>query len=152
MKICPTCKDEKSLAEYWKGQSSCILCTKWKQKNRWDSRSPKKRLMQHLKYKYGVTPDEFLETWEAQKGKCVICEDSLPDLLVYEGRRRGYAIDHNHETGEFRGILCTSCNSVLGLAGDNPEILERAADYLKSKGAYLRKELVDNAAVRRKKK
>lgn len=78
-----------------------------------------------------------------QVTECVICGDTQDQQL---------AIDHNHDTGEFRGILCTSCNSVLGLAGDNPEILDRASDYLRAKGSYLRKELVDNSAVRRKKK
>jgi hypothetical protein len=152
MKTCPNCKVDKPLDQYWKGQSSCIQCCKWKQKNRWNSRTPQKRLEQHLKYKYGVSPEDFLAAWSDQNGKCAICEDSLPDLTTYENRRRGYAIDHNHDTGEFRGILCTECNTLLGMAGDNPEILANAIRYLESRGAYLKKELVDNAAVRRKSK
>ena len=136
MKNCPTCKEIKSLDLYWKNQSSCIECMKDKQKNYWNSRTPKKRLEQHLKYKYGVSPEQFLDSWNTQNGKCAICEEQLPDLLTYENRRRGYAIDHNHETGEFRGILCTHCNTLLGMAGDNPDILERAIDYLKVKGNY----------------
>ena len=82
MKICPNCSIEKSLDEYWKGQSSCIACMKWKQKNYWNSRTPKKRLEQHLKYKYGVTPEVFTNAWEEQQGKCVICDEKLPDLMV----------------------------------------------------------------------
>lgn len=152
MKTCPTCKADKDLSLYWKGQSSCIDCTKIKQQTRWHSRTPQKRLEQHLKYKYGVSPEDFLKAWSDQDGKCAICVEDLPDLLTYDKRRRGYAIDHNHDTGEFRGILCTECNTLLGMAGDDPGILSRAIDYLESRGAYFRKELVDNAAVRRKKK
>ena len=136
MKICPNCSVEKSLTDYWKGQSSCIDCMKWKQKNRWNSRTPKKRLEQHLKHKYGVSPEAFLKAWDDQKGHCAICKDILPDLMTYENRRRGYAIDHNHETGEFRGILCTECNTLLGMSGDSPEILGEAIKYLESKGNY----------------
>jgi len=136
MKTCPSCSLEKPLDDYWKNQSSCIECTKWKQKNYWNSRTPKKRLEQHLKYKYGVTHAEFTEAWEEQDGKCAICKDELPDLMTYENRRRGYAIDHNHDTGEFRGILCNGCNSLLGMAKERAEVLDRAANYLRTRGHY----------------
>ena len=136
MKICPSCSTEKVITDYWKNQSSCIDCTKWKQKNYWHSRTPQKRLEQHLKYKYGVSPETFLKTWDDQKGECAICKDALPDLAVYENRKRGYAIDHNHDTGEFRGILCTECNTLLGMSGDSPEILREAIKYLEARGDY----------------
>ena len=144
MKICPTCKESKPLQDYWKSQYSCIPCTKEKQKNRWASRSPKKRLHQHLKYKYGVTEEQLMETLHKQGNACAICKEPLPDLLVYENRRRGYAIDHNHDSGEFRGVLCTSCNALLGMAKDNKDILLAAIDYLEVNGTY--------AAVAKKKK
>jgi hypothetical protein len=144
MKTCPTCKESKPLQDYWKSQYSCIPCTKEKQKNRWASRSPKKRLHQHLKYKYGVTEEKLIETLDKQNNACAICKESLPDLLVYENRRRGYAIDHNHDSGEFRGVLCTNCNTLLGMAKDNKDILLAAIDYLETNGTY--------AAVAKKKK
>lgn len=56
--------------------------------------------------------------------------------MAYESRRRGYAIDHNHKTGEFRGILCLPCNSVLGMAKDSALILSRAIEYLEKNGSY----------------
>ena len=144
MKTCPTCKDFKSLDDYWKGQSSCISCTKEKQKNRWESRTPKKRLQQHLKYKYGVTEEELMEILRIQNNACAICKSSLPDLMVYENRQRGYAIDHNHDTGKFRGVLCLNCNTLLGMAKDDKDILLAAVDYLELNGSY--------AAVAKKKK
>lgn len=78
----------------------------------------------------------FLKAWDDQKGNCAICKDVLPNLMTYENRKRGYAIDHNHDTGEFRGILCTECNTLLGMSGDNPEILKEAIKYLETKGNY----------------
>lgn len=134
-KYCPSCKDTKSLRCFWKGQAYCIDCQKEKQKNVWTSRSPKKRLEQHLKFKYGISHTEFMEAWNKQDGSCAICEGVLPDLMVYENRRRGYAIDHNHQTHEFRGILCLKCNSLLGI-NDSADILLKAISYLKEKGSY----------------
>ncbi len=135
-KRCSRCKETKLIAEFWKGQSRCIPCSKDAQKNCWDSRTPKKRLEQHLKYKYGIDPEQFLQTLAEQDHKCAICKDNLPDFLKYENRRRGYAIDHNHDTGEFRGVLCLHCNSLLGMAQDDIAVLLAAVEYLGVKGSY----------------
>jgi hypothetical protein len=136
-KKCGGCQTVKEVASgFWKGQTICIDCSKDRQKNRWNSRTPKKRLEQHLKYKYSLTIAELNDALQKQKGGCAICEEMLPDLLVYNNRRRGYAIDHNHETGEFRGILCLKCNSMLGMACDNHILLEKASQYLKERGSY----------------
>jgi len=152
MKICPVCSISKPLDKYWKGQYCCIECQKDKQKNYWGSRTPKKRLEQHLKYKYGVTHSEFLHQWEAQEGCCAICKDELPDLMTYENRRRGYAIDHNHDTGAFRGILCLKCNSLLGMAKDSADVLRKAIDYLDTRGSYATEVVeLDNLRAARKK-
>ena len=152
MKKCPICKIEKDINQFWKGQYLCIDCQKEKQKNYWESRTPKKRLEQHLKYKYGITHDEFMSAWQKQNGCCAICNVLLPDLMVYENRKRGYAIDHNHETNEFRGILCLNCNSLLGMAKDSIDVLTSAIDYLKEKGSYgAQMFTLDNMRAARKK-
>lgn len=144
-KLCRTCNTVKPIDEFWKNQTACIPCTKHKQKTRWNSRTPAKRLEQHLKYKYGVTHAEFLAAWSDQKGLCAICENELPDLMTYDNRRRGYAIDHNHETGAFRGILCLKCNSLLGMASESVSVLKAAIKYLTERGSY------DSLAIARKK-
>lgn len=136
MKHCPVCDTAKPTDEFWKGQYLCISCQKHKQKTAWQSRTPKKRLEQHLKHKYGVTHQEFVDQWNSQGGCCAICEGKLPDLMTYESRRRGYAIDHNHQTGAFRGILCLHCNSLLGMARDSEAILRKAIGYLVARGSY----------------
>lgn len=136
-RTCSGCKESKQInTDFWKNQGLCIECAKERQKTRWMSRTPKKRLEQHLKYKYSLTINELNESLDKQNGNCAICEDVLPDLLVYNNRRRGYAIDHNHETGKFRGILCLKCNSMLGMARDSKELLIKAASYLDERGSY----------------
>jgi hypothetical protein len=151
VKHCNGCSTTKDKTEFWKSQSLCIVCAKDRQKTRWESRSPKRRLEQHLKYKYGITREEFNQSWESQGGKCAICLIELPDLMVYENRRRQYAIDHNHDTGKFRGILCNRCNAMLGMANDSARILASAIGYLEKNGSYSKDSLVDNAAVARSK-
>lgn len=71
--------------------------------------------------KYGVSRLLYLEALQLQMGKCMICNtEAGMDLRV----------DHCHETGKFRGLLCNSCNNGLGRFKDNPEHLRRAARYL----------------------
>lgn len=161
-KKCPGCDEMKNVeTDFWKGQYLCIPCHKEKQKNCWHSRSPKKRLEEHLKYKYGLAIEDLMRALESQGGGCAICSENLPDLLAYNNRRRGYAIDHNHKDGRFRGILCLPCNSMLGMSKDSANLLRRAASYLEDRGSYheLRAakqgapmaECIDTAAKARKK-
>src|SRR2546428_1228487 len=62
------------------------------------------------KDRYGITQEEFDELFEAQNGRCAICESSLhrPGEGSYAGKS---CIDHCHKTNVVRGILCTSCNT-----------------------------------------
>jgi hypothetical protein len=147
-KHCNSCGNTKPIEGFWKGQTCCIPCSKHKQKTSWTSRTPQKRLEQHLKYKYGITHAEFSKAWDDQGGACAICVNDLPDLMAYDNRRRGYAVDHNHETGEFRGILCLKCNSLLGMASESVDVLYAAVKYLNEKGSYAN--VIKLAAARKK--
>jgi len=60
-----------------------------------------------LKSKYSVDVDWYGKKFLSQKGKCAICEDDL----IYRGKETH--IDHNHTTGEPRGLLCRKCNTHL---------------------------------------
>jgi hypothetical protein len=72
---------------------------------------------------YGVGPDEYDRLFELQGGKCAICRKRQID--------RRLAVDHNHKTGEARGLLCKRCNhDLLGAAYDTVEILQAAVLYL----------------------
>lgn len=71
---------------------------------------------------YGLTVEEYDTILAAQGGMCAICEGS-------PGARRLH-VDHDHETGRVRGLLCLSCNTLLGNAHDQPSILAAALEYL----------------------
>jgi hypothetical protein len=77
----------------------------------------------YFRQKYGLTLDERDAMLAAQGGVCAICEQ-------VEHAKRGWAVDHCHQTGKVRGILCQACNLVLGHAGDDVSILQRMAVYL----------------------
>ena len=76
-----------------------------------------------LKSKYGISQNEYLKLLERQHGVCDICGN-----LNEHGRP--LSIDHSHETGMIRGLLCDRCNRALGAFKDNPTLLQTAADYL----------------------
>jgi len=59
-----------------------------------------------------------------QGSRCLGCGTYQPDGV-------GWVVDHNHETGDVRGVLCSTCNLILGLVKDSPERLEMLALYLK---------------------
>lgn len=79
----------------------------------------------HLKktYNLSLTELEFLKV--QQKYKCAICGTHEDDCS-----RKTLFVDHNHDTGEVRGLLCSQCNSAIGLMYDNSETLRKAAKYL----------------------
>ncbi|WP_308426487.1 endonuclease VII domain-containing protein [Streptomyces fuscichromogenes] len=74
---------------------------------------------EHLRRSYGLNEAERDELIASQGGVCCICQ-SAPAVHV----------DHCHKTGRVRGVLCFNCNSAIGLLRDNPETINRAADYL----------------------
>jgi hypothetical protein len=79
--------------------------------------------------KYRLTPAQYKAMLDEQDGRCAIC-----DFLPY--RTHDLYIDHNHETGKVRGLLCSNCNTGLGLFKDNPRIVDRAWEYLEVRGSY----------------
>ena len=79
--------------------------------------------MKHRLGKYGMTLDQYNSMLEEQDNTCPLCERTFSDLLPTN-------IDHCHDQGHVREILCQDCNKGLGWFRDNPESLRRAADYL----------------------
>jgi len=79
-----------------------------------------------LLMKYGISQEQYDEMVRALEGKCEICNRPSEKLVV----------DHNHSTGEVRGLLCNSCNLSLGGFKDSVLIIESAIRYLKERGGY----------------
>lgn len=84
-----------------------------------------------LKNTYGITPEQYNEFLVKQDGKCPVCHNQLPLKSV---------IDHNHETGEVRGILCIGCNLIVGTVEKRKKLIEGSVLYLFQKGAGTNRE------------
>ncbi len=81
--------------------------------------------------KFGMSIQEYENLFEKQGGHCAICREA--EVLVRKnGVVKRLAVDHCHATGRVRGLLCLSCNHILGNAKDNIRVLEDAIEYLKT--------------------
>jgi hypothetical protein len=81
-----------------------------------------------LQRDFGITLATYNKMMDDQGGVCAICEK--PEFAVRSGKIRALAVDHDHETGAVRSLLCTNCNPMIGYAKDNPILLRKAAAYL----------------------
>lgn len=145
MKECNKCKITKELSEFYSQKTgkqgvfaTCKECmrehARGKYKENGDKEREKQNLyrrnnpvaarMRTLKCRYGITAEEYNNLNEKQKGNCAICGRNHSEL------GRMLDVDHCHETGKIRGLLCNNCNQGIGLLKDNPDILRNAIKYL----------------------
>ena len=87
---------------------------------------------QMLRHRYGISQLEYEDMLSNQGGVCAICSKSEITIDDRTGNLRHLSVDHCHISGKIRAILCAKCNKGIGAFGDDPAILQRAADYLKS--------------------
>ena len=138
MPICSKCDEEKPINNFSKSArnkdgylnqcKSCIniINKKWYKKKGGYSYIAGHRgyLNARLKYKYGITIDDYDELLKLQRNVCAICGKK-------EKQKRPLGVDHNHKTKRVRGLLCHKCNVLLGLCGEDTDILVSAISYLK---------------------
>ena len=78
---------------------------------------------------YNITLEKYLELAEQQDFKCALCgQENFAMNTCHSGV---LVVDHNHETGEIRGLLCHNCNRALGLLQDNLQTVSNIIPYLK---------------------
>lgn len=123
MKKCPTCKEEKIDTDFYffkgKPHGHCKKC------HRIHSRK------HSLKKEYGLTIEEYELMFSSQSGLCLICQTP-----GHSNNRQKYPlyVDHNHETGKVRGLLCATCNTMLGYLEVSRHLLLRMETYLQKDG------------------
>lgn len=92
----------------------------YQRKNK-DTLNPYKRAR-----RYGLTVDEMNELLEQAGDSCQICHSQFGEVTT------GKCIDHCHDTGKVRGIICNKCNVAIGLLGNNVEVVKGLLGYLES--------------------
>jgi hypothetical protein len=137
VKRCSKCGETKPLTEFHfrrdrnRYRAACKCCIN-KQNldnyNNSDKSSHKRSAFIHNLKRYGLTESVFLEMYEQQEHKCKIC--GRPIAYSTGNAMDSLHIDHDHETGKVRGLLCGDCNTGLGKFKDNTEILSKAIRYL----------------------
>lgn len=138
---CTVCRVVKPAADFYRAPTKAGILAKCKVCNRqavrrWEQRHPgihRRRYWanrdaereRHIKAKYGMSFKDYERLAEAQGRKCAICASPEPSGRLLN-------IDHDHQTGKVRGLLCASCNRGIGLLGDSSERVAAAARYLAS--------------------
>jgi len=139
MKTCTVCKETKDLSHYYNNKRTkdgksyrCKQCDtaarkKWSDSN--PIRSSYSARNRRLKYVYGVDIEWYEKQMKLQNNCCAICGTNSNNT---SGERKdwNFAVDHCHDTGKVRGLLCNQCNRALGLFKDDAALLEKAKQYL----------------------
>lgn len=135
MKQCSCCGEFKT--RFRNRQTRCRDCENKKNLERYharyrsDERHLKNTYRYSLKKNYGIDEKFFNDMWSAQSGKCVICHEAVTNIFL-DVKAKRCALDHCHKTGRIRSILCHTCNSSIGMIGDNLENMKRMVTYLES--------------------
>lgn len=130
-KTCSKCREQKFTSAFHKNKSQidgyanqCKYCFSLT-----ESISYRKTKRRHkdtlLRRKFGITHDDYDSMLLEQNSGCAICG------RVPRNGENSLVVDHDHETGVVRGLLCGKCNTSLGTFGDNIAGLERVLAYLK---------------------
>ncbi len=92
-------------------------------KNREDQHAAMRK--HNMKSRYGITIDDYNRMFKEQEGRCKICGAHQSEFSTR------LHVDHNHETGKVRGLLCNSCNMGIGNFKDNIDLLLDVIEYLR---------------------
>lgn len=150
VKRCSMCKKDKPLSGFSKNRSrsdglrayckdcASVVDKKWRIENPEKSRrisktsydrhmTPEKRFNYKLKHVYNLKREDFDKMYDTQNGKCKLCYKEIKAQVQSH-------VDHNHDTGVIRGLLCSKCNLGLGHFYDNSDVLVRASKYILMEG------------------
>ena len=135
-KWCCQCDKTKDVSEFYKNKSrkdgrngvckSCMKEVRPEYGNYYETERNRT-----LKKRYGITLDEYNKLHEKQKGLCAICNKPETRLGPH-GKVQSLSVDHDHKTGEVRGLLCDEHNKALGHFDDEIILLKEALKYLEN--------------------
>lgn len=112
---CSTCKRAKPREEFAENRTT---------RNGLNSECRTCRSVAWIQHKYDLSVTEYQELYDSQGGRCAICNQ-----LPTGGR---LCVDHNHDSGDVRGLLCDNCNKAIGLFQDSPEVIISAVEYIQA--------------------
>lgn len=143
-KSCSKCKEVKLSTSFFpdsrnrSGLSSECRSCRILMTRRWKAQRGeeylKEQAFKRRQHSFGIAAAEYWAMHETQGGLCAVCQK--PEVRKHQsGKIKTLAIDHDHSTGIIRELLCGRCNNALGQFDDNPELLDKAANYLRKHAA-----------------
>lgn len=135
-------KDKKSYREYQKSykrkrrKDDPNWCNRYQptkeQKDRWSKENQESLKLMirkcQLEKNYGLTVEGYIQMFVSQKGLCAIC--GLPETAKYKGTVRRLSVDHDHFTNKVRKLLCSRCNTAIGMFDDDVLKMQAAVAYI----------------------
>lgn len=128
-KTCVCCNKKKTISCFGKNRRTkdgfhyyCKLCRSIHNSKEWPKQK-KQHKNKRLQRTYGITLDDYNNMYNQQNGVCAICG--------IKGKAKGLQVDHSHKTGKVRGLLCVSCNTILGKVENNLNLIPNMLNYLK---------------------
>lgn len=112
---CKSCSQPKPPTEFYKKDRN----------GRRDTTCKRCRLVGQREKSLGITNEEYWDLYKKQAGRCGICRRRL-----YSKRYKSFCVDHDHDTGEIRGLLCHNCNGAIGMLRDCGATIKRAAEWV----------------------
>ena len=135
-KRCSQCYITKSIDDFHKDKtrsfgrrSHCKQCESLKYQE-YAAKNREKIEDKRLRRIYGIGYGDYLEMVEKQGDRCGMCGTT-------ENPYKSWYVDHNHATGKVRGLLCNNCNTALGMLNDDPELIEKAKQWVLNDGAVV---------------
>lgn len=119
---CERCYDREYYSRPGKAEAARARTAKWRRENL--ERVRRTDFAKHVRRKYGISIEQYDRFVAAQANRCAICGSR---------QSRGFerlCVDHCHDTGQIRGLLCHRCNTGIGLFVSDYSLLEAAAHYL----------------------
>lgn len=133
MRACTRCGVTKPLAEFPRDRSRptgrhqrCKPCDAARHADD-RAKNPERERSNYLRRNFGITVEQYEQMLQRQDGTCAICHEPP--------KNQALAVDHDHTTGQVRGLLCRRCNQLLGSAHDDAALLRSAADYIEKSPA-----------------
>jgi hypothetical protein len=132
-KYCPKCKETKRITAFWRTKtrsdgrqmycSDCQLVYNREYREKHPEKYQAYSKTSRLRRKFGIGVKEYEQMLEAQGYICAVCREKC-------GTYRSLAVDHDHQTGEIRALLCRRCNATLGMVNESRLLLLKLIGYL----------------------
>lgn len=128
MKKCTKCGETKPRTEFGQDKKRKDGLTCWCLSCKKGAHDPVRKRIADIKRNYGLAPHEYEELLCMCDAKCMVCGMSAREHKATTGTF--LCVDHDHETGKVRGLLCRECNAAIGKLQEDPELVLKAYHYL----------------------